>query len=101
MTSAERKLAREMRAAGATFKELSAAIPTTTTYQLRCVVDSSYADRERSRPRYSKAARPEAADKAELRRRLRAIPQDTRDLTGRLNGDPLPGRSALDMRGPG
>lgn len=29
---------------------------------------------------------------------LREIPLDTRDLTCRLFGDPLPGRSALDMR---
>lgn len=27
-----------------------------------------------------------------------AIPSDTRDLTARLCGDPLPGRSALDRR---
>lgn len=26
-------------------------------------------------------------------------PNDTRDLTARIFGDPLPGRSALDMRG--
>lgn len=25
-------------------------------------------------------------------------PRDTRDLTGRLAGDPMPGRSALDQR---
>lgn len=30
--------------------------------------------------------------------RLSRIPPDTRCLTGRLMGDPLPGRSALDMR---
>lgn len=32
----------------------------------------------------------------ELREKLRSIPRDTRDLTGKLCGDPLPGRSALD-----
>ena len=26
------------------------------------------------------------------------VPQDTRDLTGRLMGDPLPGRRAIDSR---
>lgn len=32
--------------------------------------------------------------------RLAEIPNDTRDITGRAFGDPLPGRSALDqMRG--
>lgn len=28
----------------------------------------------------------------------RQVPRDTRDLTARLCGDPLPGRSALDQR---
>lgn len=32
----------------------------------------------------------------ELRERFRAIPKDTRDLTSKICGDPLPGRSALD-----
>jgi hypothetical protein len=36
---------------------------------------------------------------AEWRRQLETMPKhDTRSLTGRLAGDPLPGRSALDMR---
>lgn len=35
----------------------------------------------------------------EIARRRRAVPADTRDLTARFFGDPLPGRSALDTRG--
>jgi hypothetical protein len=35
---------------------------------------------------------------ADLRRLQRAIPVDTRDLTGRFFGDPIPGRSALDRK---
>lgn len=39
-----------------------------------------------------------AEEKLERVKRLRAtIPPDTRDLTGKIFGDPLPGRSALDM----
>lgn len=34
----------------------------------------------------------------EFRQRRREIPEDTRDLTGRFFGDPLPGRSALNSR---
>lgn len=34
----------------------------------------------------------------EYKRGRRAIPSDTRDLTGRLMGDPLVGRRALDQR---
>ena len=35
---------------------------------------------------------------AELRRAVLAIPKDTRDLTARIAGDPLPTRSALDRK---
>lgn len=38
------------------------------------------------------------AFKADAAARLAEIPKDTRDLTARIAGDPLPGRSALDMR---
>lgn len=31
-------------------------------------------------------------------RDLPAVPVDTRDMTGRMLGDPLPGRSALDKK---
>lgn len=38
-------------------------------------------------------------DVEEQARKLMAfIPSDTRDLTARIFGDPLPGRSALDLR---
>jgi hypothetical protein len=30
---------------------------------------------------------------------LKLVPPDTRDLTARLCGDPLPGRRAIDLRG--
>lgn len=32
------------------------------------------------------------------RRQMAVYPRDTRNLTARVFGDPLPGRSALDMR---
>lgn len=37
-------------------------------------------------------------DKADAARLMRKIPNDTRSLTARFFGDPLPGRSAADMR---
>lgn len=37
-------------------------------------------------------------DRETLAARLSEIPQDTRPLTARIFGDPLPGRSALDRR---
>lgn len=42
--------------------------------------------------------RRDSATRAEALARLREIPSDTRDLTGRICGDPLKGRSALDKR---
>jgi len=36
------------------------------------------------------------AKREEFRRALESVPADTRDLTARLCGDPLPGRSAYD-----
>jgi hypothetical protein len=39
-----------------------------------------------------------ASTNADAARLLALIPADTRSLTGRLLNDPLPGRSALDMK---
>lgn len=39
-----------------------------------------------------------AKTRADAERLMRQIPHDTRSLTGRMLGDPIPGRSALDMR---
>lgn len=39
-----------------------------------------------------------SVSKEEFVRLKAAVPADTRDLTGRIFGDPLPGRSALDMK---
>jgi hypothetical protein len=38
------------------------------------------------------------AKRHEYETRYREIPEDTRDLTGRIFGDPLPGRSALTRK---
>lgn len=38
-----------------------------------------------------------AAEKANHASRLATVPEDTRTLTGRICGDPLPGRRAIDM----
>jgi hypothetical protein len=39
-----------------------------------------------------------AEAKADAERRLAEIPPDTRDLTARLMGDPLPGRRSIDRK---
>ncbi len=40
-----------------------------------------------------------AAARADFEARIAEIPPDTRDLTGRLMGDPIPGRRAIDKVG--
>jgi len=52
------------------------------------------------RPSYSNVVRAQfgRVSEEEFRRAARLIPKDTRDLTGVLMGDPLPGRRALDQR---
>ena len=63
-------------------------------------IDPEYQRRSNRRHReYYHAAKPHVAEKgppeADLAARLSEIPPDTRDLTGRMFGDPIPGRSAL------
>ena len=80
---------------------------------IRLVLDADYAvnrrigARETRQRRYkpekraSKTARENATAvsvKEDAAARLAEIPSDTRSLTARLAGDPLPGRSALDRR---
>lgn len=43
----------------------------------------------------------EKVEKKELLERWAEVPVDTRTLTQRICGDPLPGRSALERRGAG
>lgn len=62
-------------------------------------------DRENARRagnhRHAKRPRSKTIEARDAVQLFRAIPKDTRDLTARLCGDPLPGRRALDLRGPG
>jgi len=46
------------------------------------------------------APREKGPDEATVARLRAAIPPDTRSLTARMLGDPIPGRSALDRRRP-
>jgi hypothetical protein len=106
MTETEINLARRFRAGGMTWKDLGRCFnvtPETVKYQ----IDPEWKNRSlerraelRQAPRIP-SPQPEDASptRAELAKLLRSIPLDTRDLTARICGDPLPGRSALDMRG--
>jgi hypothetical protein len=48
-------------------------------------------------PAFIQLTRVTKPPQADVDARLAEIPEDTRDLTGRLMGDPLPGRRALDQ----
>jgi hypothetical protein len=45
-----------------------------------------------------RGVRESRPDEEILRRLIQEVPDDTRTLTGRLLGDPLPGRRAIDKR---
>lgn len=80
---------------------------------IRCVLEPSYAEHERERRRKQpsrglgvaprRRARlgqaGQGVDPSTVAARLAEIPPDTRSLTARTFGDPLPGRSALAQRG--
>jgi hypothetical protein len=94
--------ARELRARGMSWDNLALAIGQSKTWT-RYRVDPTYRERRRAesaarseerkfdREGYSGAHvdRP-ALTHEELRERLSLVPKDTRDLTGRLFGDPIP-----------
>jgi hypothetical protein len=69
---------------------------------LRTRIDPDYCEyRKKKRRRelhITTSASGSHMSQAEYLQRRRSVPKDTRNLTQRLMGDPLPGRSALDMR---
>lgn len=104
------KKARQMIQAGATWKavgrELGCAADT-----VRRWLDPQWAEMRRKqvnearlRKRLGNPVQREkpqslrVAVKADAERAFAQVPPDTRDLTARIFGDPLPGRSALDQR---
>ncbi|MBB3144902.1 hypothetical protein FHS21_001303 [Phyllobacterium trifolii] len=100
------ELARKLKAQGLNYKEIGDQLGT-NGITMRMRLDPQYADRRReqvnetrrikryghdNRVRKSPRVAPDDLDS------LPALPSDTRSVTGRLCGDPLPGRSALDQR---
>lgn len=120
MNWSEERRAIAMHEAGRTFHEISAAL-NASVHVVRMVIDAEYRDRQRLRNRTTKkrkrtaeqiAARGQGkkdhpfvfkADmtptvRRDAERLMDEVPADTRDITARTFGDPLPGRSALDRR---
>ena len=97
--------AKSMRKAGVKLKTIArhyGVAPTT----LKCKIDLEYAERRKERNNanrriYGPGSGIKDMDRTiseDVAARLAEIPRDTRDLTARLMGDPLPGRRAIDRR---
>jgi hypothetical protein len=84
----------EAHAAGASYDEIRKILGCSMLATCQFIKDHGLKHRERLQ------AKPDGPDetevKAEARRQWLSLPPDTRDLTGRLMGDPIPGRRALD-----
>jgi len=85
--------AQRLYAAGKGYRQISAALGVSET-SVRRMVGKLEVIRVGGDRRYTERAEEKAAAK----KLLRQIPQDTRGLTARIAGDPLPGRSALDQQ---
>ena len=93
--------ARAMRATGACWTTMSVRFGV-SYHVLRTRLEPGYAERRAADNRevcpgkidHGDYMSPEA--KRDAYKRLAEIPADTRELTGRLMGDPLPGRRGLD-----
>lgn len=97
----DENVARQMREEGKSYKAIGRRFGV-EEHTVHARLDPVYAEQRRKRNgRTTKAVREHvrpAIDDAEAFRQFASFPKDTRNLTARLCGDPLPGRSALDMR---
>ena len=86
-------LARRLRSEGKTTAAIAKEIGVSETTVRRIVTD--HPDSRRVANGKNAERRDDRAEAAKL---MRKIPNDTRSLTARLFGDPLPGRSAADTQ---
>lgn len=103
LTQEQKAKARELRAKGWSYLRIADVVGCNRE-SLRRHCDPTAAERIRDSRAGEKLGRTfNRADMAvmleEFLARIAEIPPDTRDLTGRLMGDPLPGRRALDKVG--
>lgn len=108
MTDEQVAVARRMLADKVTLKAVAEHFGV-SDFVIRKRTDPAFAERRRQQVRAARALRgnfirekgfshsKHVMDR-DVRARFDEIPQDTRTLTARCFGDPLPGRSALDMR---
>lgn len=110
MDAEDKIRARNLRNMGLSWNEVARKLGVSVIF-LRRAIDADYVQRRRL---YGKVHRAKcqkqrgrsdfvncathAATRRMAERLLSDLPQDTRNITARLMGDPLPGRSALDRR---
>lgn len=92
-----RARAAQMRANGMSVKEIGQILGCSPGAVLRWTTPG-YRDRQNASSRL-RIEYQAPQWKLDAERLLKAIPPDTRDLTGRICGDPLPGRRAIDKQG--
>lgn len=95
-------IAATMRAAGHSWRRVSEATGL-TVWTLRAKLEEGMLERQRQADRERRARKPKKGSPQDRRgyrepviAEVPTVPIDTRSFTGRLFGDPLPGRSALD-----
>jgi hypothetical protein len=105
----DKTLARQLRKGGATWAMIAKQCGVSTEVVQRAI-DPGYAERRSADIRAARqlrrgslhvepsSVRMSPADKLEAERMLAELPPDTRGLTARICGDPIPGRSALDRK---
>ena len=94
--------AAEARRRGERIEDIAARLgvtpPTITKWTAHLKVRAKARPYEHGAAKYIGTYHPKPLTDEEYKRRMAEIPPDTRDLSARLCGDPLPGRSALAMR---
>jgi hypothetical protein len=100
----DENVARQMREDGQSYKVIGKRFGV-DGHVAHARLDAEYAEHRRNRNKKAASETKQvrshvraAIDDREAYRQFANFPRDTRSLTGRLAGDPLPGRSALDMR---
>lgn len=97
------EIAKKLRAAGWQLQGIGLVLGIKGT-TARCWIDDAYNEARIARNRARAAGRPlppsgvYVTNNPEAATLLKEIPPDTRDLTAKLCGDPLPGRRAIDRK---
>ncbi len=106
MSDADRKKVLELYNSGRSMTWITKNMPEVRAFQIRKLIYPEAAALHLEQRRSKRISREDMStiridrsSREDAARLMKQIPPDTRDLTARLCGDPLPTRSALDTRG--